>query len=103
MSDTAIPLDHSFLPAIEFVNEKTVTKVDESVAELALHPGFIELERVVNEEIARLKAAEYQGEPIEQYGFQCLASSLCIKKLEWVLEHVRSTESAVRESRNTRD
>lgn len=96
--ETAIPITHSFTEAIEFIEESPITPVERAITDLATSPGWEQLEREIQFEIKRLDDVKYDGESVEQYGFKCLAASLCKSKLEWIINRVRGTESAVRES-----
>lgn len=99
MTETAVPIAHSIYEGVEFISDAAISPSEKAICDLALTPGFELLEKEIKAEIARLKEVEYtEGETVEQYGFKCLASSLCVSKLEWIINRVRATESAVRES-----
>lgn len=96
--ETAIPISHAQLSGIfEEVKKNPEYNPDKTIADLASHEGWLELEKLIKTEIDRLTAPEWAGETVEEYGFKCLASSLAKSKLLWITEMVNATAKSVRE------
>lgn len=99
MIETAIPVNHSFIDAQNFIsppNEDVVR--DTSISELTEHPGWLQLEEKLRVEISRLGKVPYEpGDTMELYGLKVFAAQLTIDRLEWIIKHVRGTAGTVAE------
>lgn len=95
--ETAIPINHSFVEAENFINPPEGSAAqDAAVAELAEHPGWKVLEKQIQSEINRLDSTrKFDGESVQEYGFRRMASEMVVDHLKWVLSHVGTTARAV--------
>lgn len=99
MTESAIPVQHSFLDETNFLQppDDSATQ-DQAVAALAGEAGWLILENKIKTEIARLsKLAKEPGETMEEFGFRVYAAQLTCAHLEWVISDVRGTERSVGE------
>lgn len=97
MMETAIPVQHSFIDAENFVNPpKGSADQDSAIAELAEQPGWKILEKQIESEIKRLEETRrFNNESVQEYGFRRMASDMVIDHLKWVLKHVGTTARTV--------
>jgi hypothetical protein len=102
MIETAIPVQHSFIEAENFVNPpKGSADQDLAISELSEQPGWIILEKQIESEINRLEETrKFDNESVQEYGFRRMASEMVVDHLKWVLNHVRSTARTVIERKS---
>lgn len=97
--DNVIPINHSLYSVDQFINQEHVSVEDQSIADLATHPGWNYLKKLIEGEIERLRDVEMaEGESVEEYGFKCIASAMCRNKLQWIVSTIELTHKAVYES-----
>jgi hypothetical protein len=99
MTDTAIPIDHSVGDFASFINPPQDSLYqDKAITELANNPGWQILERDLLIDIERLKnTTKIDYETMEEYGLRMYSAQLCRERLEWIINHVRSTANTVTE------